>query len=135
MYGALLADAADTYDKFVEDYIEGGYDEKLVRIVSRALSRKSPFISDTEIRRAIYFSAKANYPPLDVSSSHRRLIQIEPGAREPTFLNHLAFVEGRKPARIPLGYNRFDSRKFYKGLEDRAAILRLGWDTEKNQSG
>lgn len=127
MYGAMLADAADTYDKFLETYTEGGHDEKLVRMVSKKLKKSGILPSDQEIRRMIYFSAKANYPAVDVSSSHRRLIQIEPGARVPTFLNHVAFVEGRKPARIPMGYNRYDSEKFYDALIERAEILHLGW--------
>ena len=129
MYGVLLADAADTYDKFVETYVEGGYDEKLVRLVTARLAKEGPYVTREEIRRMIYFSAKANDPPLDISSSHRRLIQVESGAKVPTFLNHLEYVEGRKPARIPLGYNRFDSEKFYNGISQRAATLRLGWNT------
>ena len=75
----------------------------------------------------IYFSAKANDPPVDVSSSHRRLIQIEPGAKKPTLLNHMTYVNGGKPTRIPMGYNRYDSKRFYAGMTDRAVILRLGW--------
>ena len=127
MYGALLADAADTYDKYVETFIEGGYDENMVNLVSKRLARGGPFVSEEEIRRLIYFGAKANDPPLDISSSHRRLIQIEPGSRIPTFLNHLTYVQGEQPARFPMGYNRYDSRKFYEGVSQRAEVLRLDW--------
>jgi hypothetical protein len=129
MFGALLADAADTYDKYLETYAAGGNDELIVRRLLERLGQTGDFVTDQEIRRLIYFSAKANHPPLDVSSSHRRLIQIEPGARVPTFLNHLAYVRGRKTARIPLGYNRLDSEKFYRGVTERASILRLGWQS------
>jgi len=127
MYGAMLADAADTYDKYVDTYAEGGHDEKMVNLISRHMARGGPFVSEEEIRRLIYFSAKANDPPLDISSSHRRLIQIEPGSKIPTFLNHLAFVQGGKPARFPMGYNRFDSKKFYEIVNQRAEVLRLDW--------
>ena len=128
MFGGFIADAADTYDKYLENHVEGGTDEKLLRILRnhlRAAGRST--VTNKEIRRLIYLSAKANDPPLDVSSSHRRLIQIEPGAKKPTLLNHLSYVSGGKPARIPMGYNRYDSEKFYTGLSERAAILRLEW--------
>jgi len=129
MYGAFVADAVDTYDKFLERYSSGGSDEALAdRLLARLPADKTPLVTETDIRRLIYFAAKWNFPTLDISSSHRRLIQIESGARVPTFLNHLAFVKGAKPARIPLGYNRFDSAKFYRGVTDRALILRLGWE-------
>ncbi len=127
MYGVLLADAADTYDKYVDTYVEGGHDENMVNLISKHLARGGPFVSDQEIWRLIYLSAKANDPPLDISSSHRRLIQIEHGSRIPTFLNHVTFVEGGKPAQFPMGYNRFDSNKFYDGISQRAEILRLDW--------
>jgi len=128
MFGGFIADAADTYDKYLENHVEGGTDEKLLRTLRnhlRASGRST--VSDKEVHRLIYFSAKANDPPLDVSSSHRRLIQIEPGAKKPTLLNHMTYVGGGKPARIPMGYNRYDSEKFYTSLSERAAILRLEW--------
>ncbi|HLA40831.1 MAG TPA: hypothetical protein VJ417_12590, partial [Candidatus Glassbacteria bacterium] len=130
MYGALLADAADTYDKYVENYVTGGYDERLVDLLLKRLAGSEPFFDIKELRRLIYFSAKANEPPLDVSSSHRRLIQVEPGGKVPTFLNHLAYVRGKKPSRFPMGYNRFDSDKFYRGVSQRAEVLRLEWQVE-----
>lgn len=127
MYGGLLADAADTYDKYVEVYVTGGYDELLVASLLSRLGGLDSFVSKQEIRRLIYFSAKANEPPLDISSSHRRLLQIEPGGKVSTFLNHLCYVRGDKPARIPLGYNRFDSDKFYRGISQRAEVLKMEW--------
>ncbi len=128
-WGALLNDAADTYDKYVEDYTEGGYDELLTTDTDKELNNLfgEDFVTEEEIRRTIFFSAKANDPPVDVSSSHRRLAQIEPGARISTFLNHLKFINGGKPAKIPMGYTRYDSDKFYQRLTIRADILRLGW--------
>ena len=127
MYGAFLADAADTYDKFLARYVWGGWDERLVRVVRERWQGTDELATEEEIRRVIYFSAKANHPALEVSSSHRRFIQVEPGARVPTFLNHLAFVRGEQPARIPLGYNRVDSDGFYQALHERAKTLKLGW--------
>ncbi len=130
MFGAFVADAVDTYDKFLERYAEGGNDETLANRLIASLPSNETLVTETDIRRLIYFAAKWNFPNLDISSSHRRLIQFEQGARVPTFLNHLAFVRGEKPARIPLGYNRFDSAKFYRSLTDRALILRLGWNAQ-----
>ncbi len=128
MFGCFVADAADTYDKYLENYVEGGTDEKLLQnLQPRMHDAGGSSVFDQEIRRLIYFSAKANDPPVDVSSSHRRLIQIEPGAKKPTLLNHMTYVNGGKPTRIPMGYNRYDSKRFYAGMTDRAAILRLGW--------
>ncbi len=128
MFGCFVADAADTYDKDLENQVEGGMDEKLLRTLrSHLRADGKSLVTDKEVHRLIYFSAKANDPPLDVSSSHRRLIQIEPGAKKPTLLNHMTYVNGGKPARIPMGYNRYDSDKFYAGLSERAAVLRLDW--------
>ncbi|MEA2062646.1 MAG: hypothetical protein U9P14_03005 [Gemmatimonadota bacterium] len=128
MYGLFVADAADTYDKYLEHYLSGGNDEKLLRTVVESLGSKGRDIfTSQELHHLIYFSAKDNDPRINISSSHRRLIQIEPGAKKPTFLNHLTYVQGGKPARIPLGYNRYDSKKFYDALGERASILRLEW--------
>ncbi|MFC1614334.1 hypothetical protein ACFL5K_03470 [Gemmatimonadota bacterium] len=128
MYGCFVADAADTYDKYVEDYVEGGTDEKLLRTLhQRMQSIGKSKVSQKEVSRLIYFSAKDNDPQIDVSSSHRRLIQIEPGSKKPTLLNHLAYIKGEKPYRIPMGYNRYDSDKFYTRIAERADILRLNW--------
>ncbi|MBN2289142.1 MAG: hypothetical protein JXQ83_07400 [Candidatus Glassbacteria bacterium] len=128
LYGCFVADAADTYDKYLADYVEGGTDEKLLQTLRKRLgSRGKSLADDQEVRRMIYFSAKANDPPIDVSSSHRRLIQVEPGSKKPTLLNHLTYVDGGEPARIPMGYNRYDSDKFYAAIAQRAEILRLGW--------
>ena len=128
-WGALLSDAADTYDKYVEDYTDGGYDELLTKDLDKELDNlyQEDFVTESEIRRTIFFSAKANDPPVDVSSSHRRLAQIEPGARATTFQNHLRFINGVTPAKIPMGFTRYDSDKFYQRLTIRAEILRLGW--------
>ncbi len=128
-WGALLSDAADTYDKYVDIYTEGGYDELLTKDTDNELNilHGEDFVTETEIRRTIFFSAKDNDPPVDVSSSHRRLAQIEQGSKVATFLNHLKFIEGGKPAKISMGYSRYDSDKFYQRLSIRAEILRLGW--------
>lgn len=129
-WGALLNDAADTYDKYVEYYTDGGYDELLTTDTDNELDSLygEDFVTETEIRRTIFFSAKANDPPVDVSSSHRRLAQIEPGSKVTTFLNHLKYIAGGKPAKIQMGYSRYDSDKFYQRLSIRADILRLGWN-------
>jgi hypothetical protein len=133
-WGALLSDAADTYDKYVANYTEGGFDEQITKELDRELNRfhGEDFIEQREIRRTIFFAAKANDPPVDVSSSHRRLAQIEPGAKVVTFQNHLKFIDGEKPAKIPMGYNRYDSDKFYQRLTIRADILRLDWNSSSS---
>ena len=126
MAGAFLADAVDTYDKYVYNYAECGTDEDIAFRLKKQLGDKVS-IDDKEIMRLIYFSAKSNYPSTEVSSSHRRLIQVEPGAKWTTFENHVAYVQGQKYYTIPLGYNRYDSDKFYGEISERAKILKLGW--------
>ena len=73
-----------------------------------------------EILGLIHTAAKANDPSVNVSSSHRRLIQFERHSTVPTVLNHWRFVQGELVYEIKLGFARVPAREFYT-----AAFARL----------
>ena len=76
-------------------------------------------VGDREILDLIFFAAKRNDPPVNLSSSHRRLIQIEPDAAVPTLLNHWRFLQGDPVYEIKLGYNLVPARQFYEAARQR----------------
>ena len=76
-------------------------------------------MDDREILDLIFFAAKRNDPAVPLSSSHRRLIQIEPDAAVPTLLNHWRFLQGEPVYEIKLGYNRVPAMQFYEAAWQR----------------
>jgi hypothetical protein len=121
LLGAFVMDAVDTYDKFLIRLVPGGYDGWLARrIQDHFLAREgAPLVDDRRILALIHTAAKANDPPVNVSSSHRRLIQIEPGSAVPTVLNHWRFMQGEPVFEIKLGFSRVPARDFYGAARSR----------------
>ena len=115
LLGAFLMDGIDTYDKYLLDLTWGGYDTWLAgRLQDRFGDLDDrPLVSDERIFDLIHFAAKRNDPLLSLSSSHRRLIQYEPGAQAPTVLNHWRFVMGEPIYDIKLGFSRLPAEEFY----------------------
>ncbi len=115
LLGAFLMDGIDTYDKYLLDLTWGGYDTWLAgRIQERFLDLDDrPLVSDERIFDLIHFAAKRNDPIVNLSSSHRRLVQHEPGASVPTVLNHWRLVLGEPVYDIRLGYSRVPAEEFY----------------------
>lgn len=125
--GAFLMDAVDTYDKFLWSFRPGGVDGRIAASVQRAWRerRGEDLVSGKEILDVIRFAAKMNDPPALLSSSHRRFIQTESGAKIPTLLNHWRFLQGELLYEIELGYARFPARRFYDIARDRLEILQI----------
>lgn len=115
LLGAFLMDGIDTYDKYLLDLTWGGYDTWLAgRLQERFLDLDDrPLVSDERIFDLIHFAAKRNDPIVNLSSSHRRLVQYEPGASVPTVLNHWRLVLGEPVHDIRLGYSRIPAEEFY----------------------
>lgn len=115
MLGAFVMDAMDTYDKYVLDLTWDGMDTDLARdIQQRFLDREDQaLVGDRDILDLIHFAAKRNDPPANISSSHRRFIQVEHPAKVPTVFNHWDFVQGKEVADIRLGYSRIPARELY----------------------
>ncbi len=120
MLGAFVMDAIDTYDKYVVDLTWGGVDTALARTIQeRFLDREDrALVDDRAILDLIHFAAKRNDPAVNLSSSHRRFIQVEWPANIPTLLNHWRFLQGEPVFDIKLGYSRIPARDFY-GLAGR----------------
>jgi hypothetical protein len=116
MMGAFVMDAIDTYDKYLMDLTWGGFDTHLAgRIQKHFLETEDePLVWDDAIFDLIHFAAKRNDPPVNLSSSHRRLIQIEKGSSIPTVLNHWRFLQGEPVFDIKLGFARVPAREFYR---------------------
>jgi len=115
LLGAFVMDGIDTYDKYIWRFAGEGFDTRLARAIQAGWRERhdEPVVSSEAVLQLIHFAAKANDPPAPLSSSHRRFIQIEAGARVPTLLNHWRFTQGDPVYDIELGYARYPSRTFY----------------------
>lgn len=127
LLGAFLMDGIDTYDKYLLEMTWGGYDTVLAgRLQERFLDLDDrPLVSDERIFDLIHFAAKRNDPPLNLSSSHRRLIQFEAQAPVPTVLNHWRFVMGEPVYDIHLGFSRVPAEEFYGAAWHRLQAAKL----------
>jgi hypothetical protein len=63
---------------------------------------------------------------VNLSSSHRRLIQYEPRAKVPTLLNHWRFLQGKTLYNIKLGFARVPATEFYPLAAQRLDKAGLG---------
>ena len=125
MLGAFVMDAVDTYDKYLWRFANRGFDTLLATAIQdrfRQLTGK-PLVGDEPILDLIAFAAKMNSPPCALSSSHRRLIQVEPGSEVPTLLNHWHLLAGEPLYEIELGFSRFPARQFYDIARQRLASI------------
>lgn len=121
MLGAFVMDGLDTYDKFLVRFTSKGSDTRLAEDIQHAWRERHgrALVPDEDLLDLIWFAAKNNHPRVNLSSSHRRLLQTEAGASNPTLLHHWRFVEGRPLGAIKLGFARVPAAEFY-----RAAHLR-----------
>lgn len=131
MLGAFVMDAVDTYDKFLLHLVWGGFDTDLARRIQRHFLEveDQPLVDDRLILDLIHFAAKRNEPTVNLSSSHRRLIQIEPRAKVPTLLNHWRFLQGELLYDIKLGFSRVPASEFYPLAAQRLDSAGLGVKT------
>jgi hypothetical protein len=115
LLGGFVMDALDTYDKFLWEFTPGGSDAALAQELQQWHQERHgrPLATGEEIFDLIHFAAKLNFPPVTLSSSHRRFIQTEDGARLSTLLHHARFLDGGKLDDFRLGYSRVPSRDFY----------------------
>jgi hypothetical protein len=127
MLGAFVMDAIDTYDKFLLDLTWGGFDTHLAGRLQRHFRdlEDQPLVDDREIFHLIHFAAKRNEPTINLSSSHRRLIQYEKNSKVPTLLNHWRFLQGELIHDIKLGFSRVPARQFYDVAKHRLAAVAL----------
>jgi hypothetical protein len=127
MLGAFVMDAIDTYDKYLLDMAWGGFDTQLARRLQGHFQdlEDRPLVDDREILGLIHFAAKRNDPVINLSSSHRRLIQVEKNAKVPTLLNHWRFLQGELIYDIKLGFSRVPARQFYEVAQRRLAAAGL----------
>ena len=133
-------DATDTYTKFCQNRVPGGFDEFIGAHIEKRWQEKygESLVSDNETKTIIYLGAKDTYKMNSTfSSSHRRLIQYEESVRtdtrgnekrikqsKPTILNHLGFVTHGETQDFELGFERFPSLVFYENMRER--FLRAG---------
>ena len=127
LLGAFLMDGIDTYDKFLAAYVSGGRDGRLAAALQAGWDERHgrPLVRGEEILDLIWFAAKSNAPRTGLSSSHRRLIQYEPGSRVATLHHHWRFVRGEPLFDIKLGFLRVPAREFYDTAHRRLAAVAL----------
>jgi hypothetical protein len=127
MLGAFVMDAIDTYDKYLLNLTWGGFDTALAGRIQKHFrdTEDEPLVCDSEILDLIHFAAKANDPPVRLSSSHRRLIQVEKHSAVPTLLNHWRFLRGDEVYQIDLGFARVPAKEFYGAAWKRLQVLGL----------
>lgn len=123
LLGAFVMDGLDTYDKYLSRFTSKGTDARLAEAVQAAWAEKHgrALVPDAELLDLIWFAAKNNAPRAPLSSSHRRFLQTEAGAAEPTALHHWAFVQGRPLTDIKLGFARVPAGEFYRTAHARCA--------------
>jgi hypothetical protein len=121
MLGAFVMDGLDTYDKFLSRFTTKGSDTRLAEDIQAAWREKHgiPLVPDAELFDLIWFAAKNNSPRVNMSSSHRRLLQTEAGAGVPTVLHHWRFIEGKPLTPIKLGFARVPAEEFYRAAYQR----------------
>jgi hypothetical protein len=128
LLGAFVVDAADTYDKCVTYPAEKGLDEKVGEHIQQKWQERygQPLVSRQEIKTVIYLSAKNNAPKINVSSSHRRFVQVKEGLGDkirPAILSHVAYLEKRPIGNFKIGFNQVPSKKFYAVADKRLEQL------------
>lgn len=118
-------DGTDTYTKFCENTVSGGFDEHIGRHIERRWKEKyhEKLLSARETTELIYLAAK-NTLKLPFSSSHRRLVEherIPQGGTydKPTILHHLDYVVQGTKSPFDMGFERFPSKEFYRNIEKR----------------
>ncbi len=131
LLGAFVMDAIDTYDKYLLKLVWGGFDTNLAGRVQRHFNEveNQPLVDDRLLLDLIHFAAKRNDPHVNLSSSHRRLIQYEPHAKVPTLLNHWRFLQGKTLYNIKLGFARVPATEFYPLAAQRLDKAGLGVKT------
>lgn len=125
MLGAFVMDAIDTYDKYLARFTSKGVDLALAETIQEVWRERNdaPLVSGEEILDLIRFAAKNNAPRTSLSSSHRRLIQIESRGRVPTLLNHWKFITGETLDEVKLGFARVSAREFYATARTRLQAI------------
>jgi hypothetical protein len=134
MVFGFVIDATDTYTKFCQNKVPGGFDEFLGAHIEKKWKEKynEELVSDKETIDIIYLGAKNTLEVSCFSSSHKRFMQYEEAARpdrkggiktikqsKPTFLNHLSFVTHGEAQDFDLGFDRFHSLAFYENIRER----------------
>lgn len=116
MLGALVMDGIDTYDKYLSHFRSGGGDSALALAIQSHWSERfdEPLVNGQDILGLIHFAAKNNAPQAFLSSSHRRLIQVENSGALPTAMHHWHFLEGGLLDHFKLGFARMPSQDFYE---------------------
>lgn len=86
-------------------------------------------LTPKEITDIIYLGAKNTFGDIEFSTSHRRFVEYEHTQNEeddslemqkaPTFMNHLEYVRTGKEENFELGFQRHNSRAFYKNMRAR----------------
>ena len=132
-YGAVLVDAADTWDKYTANIVVGGYDERIMSLIKDNEKKVQTFYpqfklpSDEDIAKVVYMTAKAHYPvsltkgygQLFTHCSFRYEHQIDPSTEKTIFEMHLAYTQYEEPHQITFSHPslKLNNKMLYRAFE------------------
>lgn len=119
--GVFLADAIDTLEKYAPFYKD--QDQELAYYIGRGF--KDLKVSKEDVYEMAYLSAIPQaQEELVPDSSLRYLLSVDPRTNRTALQTHLAFIEGRPVAEIPISFKRITSTQFYEYMRRRLVNVR-----------
>ncbi|MEM4268231.1 MAG: hypothetical protein QXK37_05375 [Candidatus Woesearchaeota archaeon] len=117
----VVTDALDTLDKFTAVLLPGGFDEFFAEEIAEKWKETygTELVTSEMTMEMIYMAAKANTPKVAVSSSHRRLVQKQPGMNITTYQMHEKYLDGEIIETGILDMKRISSGVFYRQATER----------------
>ncbi|MBI4447773.1 hypothetical protein HY643_02240 [Candidatus Woesearchaeota archaeon] len=104
-FGLFLADAIDTWDKYVPNIYAGGQDELLGDFIAQHIS-KQDIPSEEDVMKFIYAAAMpAHKKEFFSDNSQRYMLQIDDNLDQTALESHYKFVKGQKFKRMRLGHH------------------------------
>jgi len=122
--GVFLADAVDTWDKYVPFIKTNGQDEALGDIIlaNAKKIRQNYGIdlpSESEVKRFIGTISCCKFPDGMISNSQRYFLQIDDKTGISAIESHLGYIEGKKPPKMQIGHvnSGMTNNKMYRQFE------------------
>jgi hypothetical protein len=114
--GVFLADAIDTFEKYVPEYSD--QDDDLAELIGKQFPGLN--ISEGELEKVVWVSAASEERKDEVpDSSLRYLLTVDRTCDQTALESHLAYVRGRPYAEMELAFERVPNRVFYEYLDKR----------------
>ena len=114
--GVFLADAIDTFEKYVPDYAD--QDDDLARRIEKEFPNLN--LGPREVEQMVWLSAVPEGGEQEVpDSSLRYLLAVDRSCDQTALESHLAYVKGRPYAEMELAFEHIPNRDFYEYFDKR----------------